>query len=125
MVLYAGLDVTSACTPEMAFHDAFFLDCGATLANPGPHTLLVVVTEATTEGGVGEIHAYTLPPGGPSVQVTMPAADHFWVVVAQTAEAAAARGTWRLLGSFALWGLAGWGASTIIGEIIERVRHRR
>lgn len=118
----------ASCQPVPGSDGTLTLDCGATLYNPGPHTLEVLVLGATPGQQSLDIQTYTLHAGF-SRQLPQPPVGGFWVIAYQS------RGqirhqlfwqnVWSTTGTITLYGLAGAGAGSLIALGILAVKQHQ
>lgn len=123
-MLYDGLDVTSSASPSPVTTDdatgAFTLSAGGTIRNALRKTLFLVSADATPESVVGVRRAVLVP--GASWDLAAP--KGVWLVVFDTRARFEWALGWMLTGRFALWGLAGYGAGTVVGQAYQAIRRR-
>jgi|GEM_PF-5222898 len=120
MVRVGDLAIEAACQPTVD-GDVLWIGCAAHLTNAADHTVVVAAVEAETEGAT--VHAWTLDPGG-SIDLPAPSGAA-WAVVAEPESSVARDNVYRIMGNLLLWGLAGWGAGSIVASIVLAFRRRR
>ena len=119
------LKITASCQPVPAEDGTQTLNCAGTLTNQTTETVEVVVLGAVPGQQVLDVRGYTLPAGG-NVNIPAPPSGGFWVIAAHTKGAISVHEFWGGLGQYTLWGLAGWGAGSIISSVVQSIaRHRR
>ncbi len=124
MAVFAGLTVSSSCTPQPIDREAFSLACAATITNTLGETALVSVMALNPNGGVDQEMQYTLLPGQPQNLPPPPGQDS-WVVVVLTVRQVAAVGDLALIGFTVAGVFAGIGFVEAIEGAIRYFRRRR
>lgn len=114
-VRIGDIAVHAACTPTTE-GDIIWLGCSADLSNLSSGPVDVAAVEIGANDGV--VRAWTLDPGQ-TAHLPQPSSG-MWAVIARSEADVRRAAVWRTLGAVLLWGLAGWGAGSIVVNIMER-----